>query len=52
VIDLSSTDFEDFNDLNLVEKDGSVFIYVNENNSIEITNIDSIDELSADDFVF
>jgi len=52
VIDLSATDFEDFHDLNLVESGGSVFIFINENSSVEITNIDHIEELSADDFVF
>jgi len=52
VIDLSATDFEDFDDLNLVESGGSVFIFINENSSVELTNIEHIEELSADDFVF
>jgi len=49
-IDLSAFDFDDFGDLNIVEQNNSVFIFIDENTSIELSNTDA-DELSADDFV-
>jgi len=50
-IDLSAFDFDNFNDLNLVEQNNSVFIYIDENTSVELSNIDDVNDLSADDFI-
>ena len=50
-IDLSDFDFDNFNALNIVEQNNSVFVFIDENTSIELANIDDADELSADDFV-
>jgi len=50
-IDLSAFDFDDFGDLNIVEQNNSVFIFIDENTSIELANIDDADNLSADDFI-
>jgi len=51
-IDLSDfAGLNDFNDINLVEQNNSVFIFIDENTSIELTNINDIDDLSADDFI-
>ena len=50
-IDLSAFDFDNFNDLNLVEQNNSVFIFIDENTSVELSNIDDVNDLSADDFI-
>jgi len=52
VIDLSATDFESFADVNLVEQNGTVFIFINENSSVELTGVDDVADLSAEDFIF
>ena len=51
-IDLSATDFESFGDVNLVESGGTVFIFISATSSVELTGIDDISDLSADDFIF
>lgn len=50
-IDLSDFDFAHFNQLNLVEQNNTVFIFLDENTSIELSGVNDIDELSADDFI-
>ena len=50
-IDLSDFDFDNFNDLNLVEQNGNTFVFIDEDTSIELTGIDSASDLSADDFI-
>jgi len=50
-IDLSDFDYRNFNQLNLVEQNNSVFIFIDENTSIELDNINDVDDLSADDFI-
>ena len=52
VIDLSGTDFEDFDDVNLVEQNGTTFIFIDEDSSVELTGVEHVADLSADDFVF
>ena len=50
-IDLSDFGFNSFDDLNIVEDNGTVFIYLDANTSIELTDVDSIHDLSAYDFI-
>jgi len=52
VIDLSATDFEDFGDVNLVEQNGTVFIFIDEDSSVELTGVEHVSDLSAEDFIF
>ena len=52
VIDFTATDFEDFGDLNLVEQNGTVFIFIDEDSSIELTGIEDVNQLEASDFIF
>jgi len=52
VIDLSATDFESFADVNLVEQNGTVFIFINANSSVELSGVETVEELSAEDFIF
>jgi len=52
VIDLSRSDFDDFNDLTLVEQNDTVFVFISENASIELTGINDLNDITADDFVF
>ena len=49
VIDLSSFGFSDFNDLNIVEQNGTAFIFIDELTSIELTDADA-EDLTADAF--
>jgi len=51
VIDLSTTDFESFDDLNLVERSGTVFLFINEDSSVEFTGIETVEQLDASDFI-
>lgn len=51
VIDLFTLGFNDFDDLNLVEDNGTVFLFLNADTSIELTGISDVADLSADDFV-
>jgi len=51
-IDLSDFNFNNFNELNLVEQNNSVFIFIDENTSIELSNIEYVEDLSANDFIF
>ena len=50
-IDLTDYDFDDFDDLNIVEQNNTVFIFLDEENSIELTGVNDIDELSEADFL-
>ena len=51
-IDLSGTGIKDVNDINLVEDGGTVFIYIDEDTSVELTGVHSIDELDLlEDFI-
>ena len=50
-IDLSDFDYDNFNDLNLVEQNGNTFVFIDAETSIELTGIDSASDLSADDFI-
>ena len=52
MIDLSATDFEDFGDVNLVEQNGTVFIFIDEDSSVELTGVEHVSDLSAEDFIF
>lgn len=51
VIDLVTFGFGDFDNLNLVEDNGTVFLFLDAETSIELTGISSVSELSADDFI-
>ena len=50
-IDLTAFDFDDFSDLNLVEQNDTVFLFIDEETSVELTGITDVQYLSADDFV-
>ena len=50
-IDLSAFDFDSFNDLNIVEQNNSVFIFIDEDTSVELSGIDDVDDLDEDDFI-
>jgi len=50
-IDLSAFDFDSFNDLNIIEQNNSVFILIDDDTSVELSNIDDADDLSATDFI-
>jgi len=51
-IDLSGTGIKDLNDINLVENDGTVFIYIDEDTSVELTGIGSVDDIDLEaDFI-
>jgi len=50
-IDLSDFGFISFKQLNLVEQNYTVFIVIDENTSVELTGINKVAELSADDFI-
>ena len=50
-IDLTDYGFDDFAQLNLVEQNNTVFIFLDEDNSIELTGVNDIDDLSAIDFL-
>ena len=50
--DSSGTGIKDVNDINLVEDGGTVFIYIDEDTSVELTGVHSIDELDLlEDFI-
>ena len=49
-LDLSGFDFDNFNQLNLVEQNGSTFIFIDENTSIQLQGVE-IEDLSAEDFI-
>ena len=51
VVDLTDFGFDNFGDVNLVENNNTVFVYLDENTSVELTGIESVSELSIDDFV-
>ena len=51
VVNLTDFGFDDFGDVTLVENNNTVFVFLDENTSVELTGIESVDELSADDFV-
>ena len=50
-IDLSNYDFDSFDQLNLVEQNNTVFIFLDENNSVELNGVNDIDDLSEADFI-
>ena len=50
-IDLSDYDFDSFDQLNLVEQNNTVFIFLDENNSVELNGVNDIDDLSEADFI-
>ena len=49
-IDLSDFEYDSFDQLNLVEQNGSTFIFIDENTSVELQDVD-IEDLSADAFI-
>ena len=49
-IDLTDYDFDNFAQLNLVEQNNTVFIFLDEENSVELTGVNDIDNLSELDF--
>ena len=50
-INLSDYDFDSFDQLNLVEQNNTVFIFLDENNSVELNGVNDIDDLSEADFI-
>ena len=52
IIDLFGTELVDFADINLVEDNGVVFVYIDEDTSIEITGFSSIDQLNIESDFF
>jgi len=49
-LDLSDFDYDNFNQLNLVEENGSTFIFIDEDTSVQLQGVE-LEDLSADDFV-
>ena len=50
-VNLSDFDFDDFNQVNLVEQNNTVFIFIDEETSVELTGVESIDMLTAENFI-
>ena len=50
-VNLSDFDFDDFNQVNLVEQNNTVFIFIDEDTSVELTGVESIDMLTAENFI-
>jgi len=50
-IDLSGFGFNDFGDFTVVEQNDTVFIFIDENTSIELTGVDDAASITIDDFV-
>jgi len=50
-IDLRGTDVDDFNDFQVVEDNGTVFIFIDELTSIELTGVDNVSDITVDDFI-
>jgi len=49
-IDLTAYDFHDFSEVNIVEQNGTAFIFLDENTSIELKGVEASD-LTADAFI-
>ena len=49
-LDLSDFDFDNFNQLNLVEENGATFIFIDEDTSVQLQGVE-LESLIADDFV-
>ena len=49
-IDLTAYEFDDFDNVNIVEQNGIAFIFLDENNTIELTDVEASD-LTADAFI-
>ena len=49
-IDLTAYDFNDFGDVNIVEQNHTAFIFIDENTSIELTDV-TVAELTAEAFI-
>ena len=45
-VNVSDFDFDDFNQVNLVEQNNTVFIFIDEDTSVELTGVESIDTVS------
>ena len=50
-VNVSDFDFDDFNQVNLVEQNNTVFIFIDEDTSVELTGVESIDMLTAENFI-
>ena len=49
-LDLNDFDFDNFNQLNLVEENGATFIFIDEDTSVQLQGVE-LESLIADDFV-
>ena len=49
-LDLSDFDYDNFDQLNLVEENGSTFIFIDENTSVQLQGVE-IEDISAELFI-